>query len=352
MAQPFDAGALQLAGQVFPVVEQASFSVTGLLRQVAASASGNGVLAYLANRTSDAQLTWFDRSGKALEKVIPRGAQQTVALSPDAKTAALSREDGLWLRDLIRGVETRFTFPPLTGTAPVWSPDSGRIAFSNANTLYLKDTSGGSQEALLLQNGNPKTPSDWSRDGRFLLYTEIDPKTRADLWILRDPLSKTGDRKPVTFLATEFNESMGQFSPDGRWIAYVSDESGQEEVYVRPFPPAPGKWKVSGNRAFQPRWRGDGKELFYMEGSARYRWMAVPVKSGGSPVLEVGEPQPLFAFEVQVSSTIAFHNNAFVYSPAADGQRMLVNSKADAAQNPLNVITNWEQAAAAAAKEP
>ena len=137
-------------------------------------------------------------------------------------------------------METRFTFPPLQGGAPVWSPDGGRIAFSPSGDLYRKDASGGGQEELLLPKGNPKYPSDWSRDGRYLLYTEVDPKTRADLWILPDPLGKSGGT-PVPFLRTEFIESQGQFSPDGRWIAYVSDESGQFEVYVRPFPSGAGQ---------------------------------------------------------------------------------------------------------------
>jgi Tol biopolymer transport system component len=352
MAQPFDVGTLQSIGDVFPVTGQATFSVTATLRQVAASASGNGVLVYLANRVRDSQLTWFDRSGKALEQVIPSGGQRTVVLSPDGKTAAIGGPQGLSLRDLIRGVDTRFTFPPLIGTAAVWSPDGARLVFSSANTLYVKDASGSGQEDPVFQNANIKLASDWSPDGRFLLYTEIDPKTRADLWILADPLNTTGDHKPVKFLATEFNESMGQFSPDGRWIAYVSDESGQPEVYVRPFPSRSGKWRVSRNRGIQPRWRRDGKELFYMEsGRPGHRWMAVPVRPASEGRFEAGEPTMLFAFTT--TFTTSLQRNDFVYSPSADGGRFLVNTAVvDASNALLNVITNWEKAAASAAKEP
>jgi Tol biopolymer transport system component len=268
-----------------------------------------------------------------------------VALSPDDRTAALARAEGLWLLDLLRGVETRFTFPPLNGATPVWSPDGSRIAFSSGTTLYLKDATGGGEAMPRLQNENFKTVSDWSRDGG-LLYTEVDPKTKADLWILPSPLSN--DSKPSKFLATEFNESMGQFSPDGRWIAYVSDESGQDEVYVRSVSTL-AKWKISERRGMQPRWRHDGKELFYMEAGPRYQWMSVPVQIGPRGVFQAGAPTPLFT---RLAFTSAAPNNVFVYSPAADGQRLLVNTPADAFGSTLNVITNWEKAVASVSKEP
>jgi eukaryotic-like serine/threonine-protein kinase len=223
---------------------------------------------YLSDRTTESQLAWLDRSGRELETVV-RGEQRMVALSPDGKTVALGSLEGLWLRDLTRGVETRFTFSPRTGSAPVWSPDGARIAFGDANALYVKEANGAGPETRVLQSDHTELPSDWSRNGS-LLYTEVDPKTRADLWVLPDPLTSSGHPAPVKFLVTEFNESMGQFSPDGRWIAYVSDESGQDEVYIRPYPPGPEKVRVSRNRANEPRWRRDGKELFFMEGSARY----------------------------------------------------------------------------------
>ena len=143
-----------------------------------------------------------------------------MSLSPDGKTVAVGRRDqGLWLRELLRDAETRFTFPPLAGGAPVWSPDGRRIAFSSNGDLYRKDAAGG-QEELLLPKDDSKNPSDWSRDGRFLIYTEIDPKTRGDLWVLPNAQGKSGE--PVKFLQTEFIESQAQFSPDGRWAGYVS----------------------------------------------------------------------------------------------------------------------------------
>ena len=208
--------------------------------------------------------------------------------------------------------------------------------------MYVKDPRGG-PETRLIESGNPKSPSDWSRDG--LLYTEIDSKTRADLWILPAPLD-AAPGSPVKVLKTEFNESMGQFSPDGRWIAYVSDESGQEEVYVRRYPVEDTRWKVSRSRATQPRWRRDGKELFFMAGTARYTHTAVPIRVTQDRVPEIGDPQSLFTFEILTTAAI---NNQFDYSPSSDGQRFLVNRQAGGTGT-LNVVTNWERAVATGAK--
>jgi Tol biopolymer transport system component len=342
MAQPFDAGTLYLAGDAFPVAGQVS--TTSSPPQVAASASRNGVLVYLANSISDYQLTWFDRSGKEQAKVGPHGDLRGVSLSPNEKTVAfMDASRGIWLHDLIRSLETRFTFPPLAAYGSVWSPDGGRIAFGSSSSggLYSKDASGGGQEELLLPQGNPKSPSDWSRDGRYLLYTEIDPKSRADIWILPDPLGKPGGT-PGPFLQTEFIETEGQFSPDGRRIAYVSDETGQLEVYVRPFPAGVGKWKVSSNGGREPRWRKDGKELFYLEPEGLgFRLMAVLIQPGSGPVFEAGAPKPLFAFR---NVGVVPQYNIFAYSASGDGQRFLVNPQVNVAEPTLNVIVNWEKA--------
>jgi dipeptidyl aminopeptidase/acylaminoacyl peptidase len=240
-------------------------------------------------------------------------------------------------------MDTRFTFPPLQGLTPVWSPDGARIVFNSGGDLYRKDASGGGQEELLLRNKGSIRPSDWSRDGRYLLYTETDTKTRADLWILPDSMGKSVGSTPVPFLRSDFNECQGQFSPDGRWIAYVSDESGQFEVYVRPFPSAAGKTKVSNNGGREPRWRRDGKELFYVEPDRlMYRLMAAPVRLGSAPVFEADAPEPLFAFR---GTGFATQANVFAYSVAAGGQRFLVRTQVNTDEPTLNVIVNWEKAA-------
>ena len=341
MAQPFDADTLQFAGDPFSVAPQLSQTLSP--QQVAASAAGNGTLVYLAGPRTELQPTWVDRSGKELGKVGPVGDQRGFALSPDQKLVAIvfrggESRPGLWLRDLARNVESRFTLPPFVGP-PVWSPDSSRIAFSGPNALYVKNVNGG-QEQLLLQRANEIHPSDWSRDGKYLLYTEIDLKTRGDIWYLPlDPSGKPG--APVAFLKTEFDESMGQFSPDGRWVAYVSNESGSFEVYVRPFPSGGGT-RISSRSGTNPRWRADGKELYYLSYSDHAGLWAVSVQSSPGGPLQAGVPRVLFEPQVR---PIVVENNVFIYSPSADGQRFLMNILPDATPHTLNVITNWEKLA-------
>jgi serine/threonine protein kinase len=344
MAQPLSAETLQLAGDVFPVAEEASFSLNN--NQIAASASARGILVYESNFGRTSQLTWLDRSGKELGKVGSIQEERAVALSPDGKSVATMRPDqGIWLYDVQRGGETRFTSPALPGSAPVWSPDGNLIAFGAGKGLYLKDASGGLKEELLLENGNVKTPSDWSRDGRYLIYTETDPKGQGDIWYLLDPLNKSSDRKPVKFQGTEAAESQGQLSPDGRWLAYVSNESGEYEVYVRPFPSGPGRWKVSAGqgRYREPRWRRDGKELYFFDAQFPInRLMVVAVQSGPRSDFQAGALQSLYEFRAITSTPT---NNNFLYSPSADGQRFLVHVQPGDAEPTVNVITNWEKAA-------
>jgi len=347
MAQPFNAETLQLAGDVFPVAADASFSMSTAL--IGASASATGTLVYEANLApSGRQLTWLDRFGKELGKVGGIQGQYHVALSPDGKMAAAVRRDRqIWLYDLQRGGEARFTSPPLTGSAPVWSPDGNLIAFGSGynSALYLKDASGGSKDKVLLGSGNGKAPSDWSRDGRYLIYTESDPKSQGDIWYLLDPLAKSSKPKPVKFQGTEAKESQGQLSPDGRWLAYASDETGKQEVYVRPFPSGSGRWKVSAGRGSnrEPRWRRDGKELFFLEYTPPSgHLMAVPVQSGPLGDFRAGVAQALFEFRAIGVITAA---NIFLYSPSSDGQRFLVNVESREAPPTLNVVTNWEKMA-------
>ena len=248
--------------------------------------------------------------------------------------------------DLARGVRTRLTFRQSQGSYPVWSPDGSRIAFaagSTLDTLFEKDSSGaGAEKELYQKAGEIKIPISWSRDGHFLLfYTISAPKTGSDLWVL--PLgSATGARQPVLLLGTEFNEGEGAFSPDMRWIAYVSDESGRTEVYVRPFlasgpsgKPAlgEGKWQVSRDGATPdaPRWRADGKELFFLAPN-NSAVMAVNV-NGNGPAFQMGTPQQLFSVPL---------NNVGV-DVTADGKRFLLAAPPGSqnASAPITVILNW-----------
>jgi len=275
LAQPFNPNKLELSGEPVPIAEPVgSADGSGFF-----SASTNGVLTYVeGNPNGNFQLTWFNREGKHLGTVGEPGNFGPSALSRDGKQAAVSRFDSqsrdskLWLFDFTRGgAATRFTFGASFDIAPVFSPDGSRIVFlSNRDgpgNLYQKLTNGAKNEEPLLKSTEAKLPDSWSEDGRFLLYTVQTAKAKGDIWILPMEGSK---KEPMRFQATELLYSVAQFSPDGRWIAYDSAESGQAEVYVREFslgsdgnPEPTGKHQISNGGRF-PQWRDDGKELFYM----------------------------------------------------------------------------------------
>jgi dipeptidyl aminopeptidase/acylaminoacyl peptidase len=346
MAQPFDPGRLQTAGEALPLAEQVGAATIG---NGAFSASENGLLAYrtggfLGNR----ELVWMDREGRRISAVTKPAIITSETLSRDEKSIALSLGDAkgatdLWLQDLSRGVTSRFSFEPGITDTPVWSPDGGHIAFGfrpNAGPAFAiaqKAVSGNGKQEVLWQARINAYLWDWSPDGKFILYSDTGEKTNYDLWLL--PLA--GDHKPVPFLQTQFNETRGQFSPDGRWVAYASDESGKFEVYVQPFPASGGKWQISASGGDLPRWRKDGKELYYI--AADGKLTAVPVKTGGtsSNTFETGPAQPLFAVQA-IGTTITAR---YPYQPASDGQRFLVNVPAGgegAGEPPITVTLNWQ----------
>ncbi|MGH9657635.1 MAG: TolB family protein, partial [Bryobacteraceae bacterium] len=300
MAQPFDATSLQLAGDVFPVAERVGYGA--VIAHLPVSVSANGVLVYSQGRGANSgnEIVWRDRSGKPGGALIQAMVSQGVAISPDEKSVAYPRfkpdqNSDLWLLDVGRGAESRFTFHNSSiNSSPVWSPDGRRVAFSSTRAgsrdLYWKDTTGAGQDEPLLQGPTLKIPSDFSRDGKTLVYMELNVKTRFDLMLL--PLE--GDRKPAAFLQTEFNESHAQLSPDGRWIAYASDESTRNEVYVRPFPAGTGKWKVSLQGGVAPRWSRDGRELYFVAPDMKLMAAAVKCSTGrfdASTPVELFDPR-------------------------------------------------------------
>ena len=352
MAQPFDDATLQAVGDPFQVATRGSYALT--TPQVAASASADGTLVYLAAPSRDVQLTWVDRNGKALGTVGPRGTQSGVALSPDGNSVVIRRlplddSPSFWLHDRVRGSESRLT-PAGTsaGAAAIWAPDSRRIVFSlssdDASGWFLRDLSSAAQELLLQgERGSPRTLSDWSRDGRFLIYTQPDPKSRADIWYVPFESGSINEQRAVKLLGSDAIESQGQLSADGKWLAYVSNESGVTHVYVRPFPVGASVWRVTVTSGQEPRWRADSRELFFVDNGrgSGTPVMAVSVDPDGQGGLRFGTPHELF---VSRGPTYLAMSNVFFYSPHPDGQRFLVNAAVEAGDTTVNVITHWQNA--------
>jgi serine/threonine protein kinase len=345
VAHPFDADRLELRGEPVPLVEQvqiAGFGSTGAAG--AFSLSDTGVLAYQTGFTVRSQLAWFDRAGTELARLGDPADYAEVSLSPDGARAAVSVLDtaigtrDVWLYDVARGTRERFTFDRGDDFAPIWSRPAGdRIVFSSRREgsihLYQRPSRGGAGEEVLFQDSLGKFASHWSWDGRFITYIGGGGIiSRSDLWIL--PLA---DRKAYPFLETTFVESQGQFSPDGRWIAYMSGESGRQEVYVRPFPGPGDKWLVSTAGGGWPRWRADGKEMFYLapDGSV----VAVPV-DGRSARFDVGAGRVLFTVRLRPLGRL----DAFPYDVTSDGQRLIINTFVEEATLPaITLVVNWQK---------
>jgi len=333
MAQRFDPGRTSLSGDAFPVAEGIGrgASPTAFLFSV----SGKGMLVYSSGFGERAQLEWRDRNGKRIETLKEAGRPISPSLSPDEKQVAFTMVAGpgsvnniCWVRDLARGASRKFTFS--NAYFPVWSPDGGRIVFSSSREgtydLYIKSSAGAEPEELLLKTGNRKFATDWAANGRLLLYNEIDPKTKSDLWVL--PME--GERKPAPFLRTEFNEGNGTFAPNGKWFAYNSDESGRSEVWVQPYPATGAKWQISRDGGLWPRWRRDGTELYWLEEDGTL--MAAKVRA--EPAFEWGIPQPLFETGIMSAATR--------YAVSGDGKRFLVSVPVEAEDiEPLTLVQNW-----------
>jgi len=348
LAQRFDPSELTLTGAPFPVAEQVAYSTERL--SPAVSTSPAGAIAY---RTGSAlgprkQLTWFDRSGRELANLGGPfdSTQLSPSLSPDGRQVALFRgvsgNIDVWLIDVGRGVPTRFTFDSADDVIPLWSGDGRRIVFSSnrkgVQDLWVKSTAGaGSEEALLLQSPQFKAATDWSPDGRVLLYQSIDPKRSVDILALSLDSAGRPNGQPQAVVQTDFDEHGGQLSPDGKWIAYVSIKSGRYEVYVRPFSQQAGdETRISTAGGDQVRWRPDGTELFYVARDGRL--MAVPVRWGSNgETVEPGSPVPLFQTRVRGMPT-----GQTQYAVSSDGQRFLMNTLIeDVVTSPITMILNW-----------
>ncbi len=347
MALGFDAENGQTSGDPLPLAPDVSLTSNVVYAPV--SASDTGILIYQTGGTKSGsnQLTWHDRSGKILGTVGSAGPIFEPAISPDVKSVAFVRNAGntgsdMWLWDQTRGAEQRFSKDPAFAYAPFWSPTGDRLLFMSnrlggITNLYQKTSSGASQETPLLVDASRKTPTQWSRDGRFIVYSLIDAKTRDDVWVL--PLEDGKPGKPFAFLHSEFNEAFGQLSPDSRWMAYTSDESGRREVYVRSFPAGEDPKKISIDGGEQARWSGDGKELYFVAADSKIMSVPMKLQPGTKTSLEPGAPQVLFAAPPLATRDVQTYN----YDVAADGQRfLLLTALGGAALPPLDLILNWD----------
>jgi eukaryotic-like serine/threonine-protein kinase len=339
VAQAFDPASLTLIADPFQVAEHVAFDPARYAAAV--SASSAGVIVYRAgSATGRRQFVWVDRTGRELRRLGDPDSAGSLdpSLSPDEQRVALYRtvnaQPDIWLLDTRRAVLSRFT---TEGRAlrPIWSPDGSEMVYAGGipTNLFRRPVAGQADEHAILETSRPKAATDWSKDGRFLLYRSNDPQTGWDLFAL--PLD--GTRDSVQVVRTRFDERDGQFSPDATWIAYQSNESGRFEIYVQRFPRPVAKATISREGGAQVRWRADGKELFYV--AFDNRLMAVPVQvAADSQSIEVGAQIPLFT--TQIGGAVQGPNRQ-QYMVSSDGQRFLMNTVVEEATSPIVVLLNW-----------
>jgi eukaryotic-like serine/threonine-protein kinase len=331
LAQRFDAESFRVIGDPLSVAERIS----------AFSASESGAVLY--NDIGEGRrLTWVDRDGDGVGTVWAPGQYNELSLSRDGSRLAVVRADGTstWIHEFAREASFRLTTALRSSVKPVWSPDGSQLAFASSIdggqfNIYVAPANGSGSETLLYKSTHSKYPTSWSADGRFLLFTTIDPSTRHDLWVM--PMAATAEHKPEPFLVTNYREFDATFSPDGRFVAYVSDESGTPEVYVRSFPSATGgKWAVSNGGGYQPRWRGDGKELLYVSGRARLMSVNTTLGEGFTG----GSPRALFTAAIYGGGQSI---NNWYWDIAPDGKRMLFNAgSTETGTGLVTVVLNWQ----------
>jgi eukaryotic-like serine/threonine-protein kinase len=333
--QHFDTKTSVLTGEPIPILTDVQYSPR-ISRAVFAAANTHLLVAQKAGDTGASQLLWFNRQGQEIGVALKPGIYGNIILARNGKAVAsdttdpVSQNTDIWTYDLETQSAKRLTFDPAIDSVPIWNPDGTRMVFSSNRgvtfDLYLKDTNGAQEEKNIPQDGPDRFPSDWSRDGKYVIY-ERGP----DLWLLTIP-----ELRATQFLKASSTLKNGQFSPDGKWVAYSSNESGRWEVYVTSFPEAHGKWQVSNAGGDQPRWRNDGKELFYLAPDSKM--MALPVKTGTN--FDAGTPTALFQANPR---ELVATSEQFSYDVSQDGQKFLINTQLKTGMAPMSVVLNWSE---------
>ena len=334
LAQPIDLKRFALTGEATVILPDVQF-LPQVKRAVFAVSDQGLLLAQSGSEAALSQLTWFDRKGNAVGTVGKPEVYGNVFLSPNGKSVAIDKTDmsslniDVWTYELQSDSAKRLTFDPGIDSVPVWSPDAARLVFSSNRQiffgLYVKNSDGATDEKAIVQDDVGNFPSDWSRDGKYILYcrgpdlgTETFPELKSSLFLKAPSVLRNG-----------------QFSPDGKWVAYASNESRKWEIYVTSFPDARGRWQISSGGGEQPRWRGDGKELFYL--SLDGKMMAAPVTTGAH--FDAGTPVVLFQSTPRQPVLVY---DLFVYDVSRDGQRFLINTQVKQGDSaPMSVILNW-----------
>jgi hypothetical protein len=339
MAQRLDVKRFVLTGEPIRVAE----GVHRLGVNASYAVSASGTLVFWTGDRTITQPTWFARDGTAVGTLGPPAAYMNLSLSADGRQAAIDRFDttpGIWVLESSRGTSTRMTSGDIYESTPIWSPDGSQFVFAAARdtppNLYLKRVGAAVAEDRVFRNPLQSFPQSWSRDGRFIAYVTIDPKTNSrDIWVV----PPTGDGRPAPLLQSQFDEDHARISPNGRWMAYTSNESGRPGVFVTRFPEASGKWPVSTDGGDFPVWRHDSRELFYraLDGTL----MAVPIAAADD--FTAGAPAPLF----RPRAALAGLGLGTFYDVAPDG-RFLVNIFIERTSPPATVVLDWRAGAAIA----
>jgi Tol biopolymer transport system component len=328
MGQPFNPATGTLSGEPQSVAKGVANDISTW--HMDASASSDGLLVFASGGTGNWQLLWVDRNGKQLGTITDKLSNlRSMRISPQGDRIAIEMDNGLddlWVLDVARGIKTRLTFGPVENAYPVWSPDGKWIAYTSDreghSEVFRKPSDGSGAEELLLKEAEFHVPSDWSADGKYLIYAKGVSPADATVWAL--PLE--GERKPWQVLARGVDAHL---SPDGRWLAYTSLESGAPEVYVVPFRGGQGKWQLSASGGQLPHWSKDGKELYYFDQSNNLS--AVPVKDVGG-ALQFGATQTIVT---------NWASPNILYDITPDGKKFLLDEVSQQVSQSVTVVTNF-----------